>query len=121
MKIVDKDDVPDASVVGDVRLALVDQTAVYVTGVDPIADPSVYVVTAFHDSVSACAEVAQIKMPDRRMIGRMTVLIFMISSLSRFSYLITVPLGWTATKAKASARARTALWNKPNSPLPPWL
>jgi hypothetical protein len=37
----DSEDVPETRVVGDVRLELVDQMAVYVTGVVPIDDPSV--------------------------------------------------------------------------------
>jgi hypothetical protein len=55
LKVVEVPEIEDASVVGEVRLELVDQTAVYVIVADPMADPSVYVVGAFQESVSACA------------------------------------------------------------------
>jgi hypothetical protein len=73
LKIVDVPDIEEVNVVGEPRLELVDQTAVYVTVAAPMPEPSVYVVTAFHESVSACAvkektTVQRTKAIDRRMI-----------------------------------------------------
>jgi hypothetical protein len=45
---------------------LVDQYAWYVTVAPPIEDPSVYVVTAFHERVSACAVIAVAPMASRK-------------------------------------------------------
>jgi hypothetical protein len=45
---------------------LVDQYAWYVTVVLPIEDPSVYVVTAFHERVSASAVAAVAPMANRK-------------------------------------------------------
>ena len=85
LNVVDNDDVADASVVGDVRLELVDHTAVYVTGVLPMEDPSVYVVTAFQESVSACAPIAYRMTIGTRIKDMMTLLVFIISSMAPFS------------------------------------
>jgi hypothetical protein len=45
---------------------LVDQYAWYVTVALPIEEPSVYVVTAFHESVSACVIAAVAPMVSRK-------------------------------------------------------
>jgi hypothetical protein len=71
LKVVDVPEMEEANVVGEARFELVDQTGVYVTEA-PMADPSVYVVTALHESVSACAvkektTVQSTKARDRRM------------------------------------------------------
>jgi hypothetical protein len=56
-------DVPNA--LGELRLVLVDHTGVYVTVADPMLEPSVYVVIAFHKSVSACASREKTRLPSR--------------------------------------------------------
>lgn len=71
-------EVPNA--VGDARLELVDHTGVYVTDAEPMPDPSVYVVTAFHDKVSACAGSDQTIPPSSIAIPRMMPFAFICAS-----------------------------------------
>jgi len=47
LKVAEVPETEDASVVGELRLEFVAQTAVYVIVADPIEEPSVYVVGAF--------------------------------------------------------------------------
>jgi len=75
---VDAVAVPNA--VGDARLELVDQTGVYVTEAAPKPEPSVYVVTAFHDRVSACAGIDQAIPPSTIANARMMHFAFICAS-----------------------------------------
>jgi hypothetical protein len=81
LKVVDVPEMEEANVVGEARFELVDQTGVYVTEV-PMADPSVYVVTAFHESVSACATDEQTTMISAKAINGMLCVAFIEASVS---------------------------------------
>jgi hypothetical protein len=81
LKVADVPEMEEANVVGEARFELVDQTGVYVTEA-PMADPSVYVVTAFHESVSACAAVEQTTMISAKTTNGMLCVAFIEVSLS---------------------------------------
>jgi hypothetical protein len=78
-------EIEDARVFGEERLELVDQIAVYVTG--PVtADPSVFVVTAFQESVSACAAIDTARRTPANATVRRIRNVCMNFSLSWFRY-----------------------------------
>jgi len=60
LKVLDMEELDDPRGLRPDVPELVDQYAWYVTVTPPIEDPSVYVVTAFHERVSACALAAAI-------------------------------------------------------------